>query len=417
MRPLDSLAAWPIFQPVLERLGHLHTGDSSDTLRPERVEQLYGPVLETSVSRLEQFAACPFRFFVNSGLQAEERKKFEFEIREQGQFQHAVLAEFHQQLRQAGQRWRDLSPNEARDRIGRIADELLPVFQNGLMLANEQNRFLARSYKESLLRFVATVVAWMAQYEFDPVEVELGFGVKDGKLPAWELDLGDGHRLAFRGRIDRVDLWRAPGADEALCVVMDYKSSARKLDALLLEHGIQQQLPAYLNVLRRANHPEPVFGVSRVIPAGVFFVNLRGQYAGGSNRNQVLVAQADAQKQAYLHEGRFDLAALRKLDKRDTLNGDQFSYRLRQSDAQPVKGSQAPMPSDQFTAFLDRSEELLREMGRRIFAGDAKVAPYRKGQDTPCDKCDYQSICRIDPWTHHYRGLKPDAETGKEKEA
>jgi ATP-dependent helicase/nuclease subunit B len=45
-------------------------------------------------------------------------------------------------------------------------------------------------------------------------------------------------------------------------------------------------------------------------------------------------------------------------------------------------------------------------MGKRIFEGAAKVDPYRKGKQTPCEFCDYQAACRIDKWTHQYRVLR-----------
>jgi len=47
----------------------------------------------------------------------------------------------------------------------------------------------------------------------------------------------------------------------------------------------------------------------------------------------------------------------------------------------------------------------LKMMGQEIFSGLAKVSPYRKGATTACDQCGYQSICRIDPWTHTFRVL------------
>src|SRR2546430_10923026 len=49
--------------------------------RSALAEQLYGGVLRTSISRIEQYAACPFKFFVHSGLRAQERKRFELEDR------------------------------------------------------------------------------------------------------------------------------------------------------------------------------------------------------------------------------------------------------------------------------------------------------------------------------------------------
>ena len=75
-------------------------------------------------------------------------------------------------------------------------------------------------------------------------------------MPAWEIALGDGHQLALNGRIDRVDLWRVPGSDDALAVVLDYKSSKKVLDKVLIEHGVQLQLLGYLTVLRHWPNPQ-----------------------------------------------------------------------------------------------------------------------------------------------------------------
>ena len=342
---------------------------------------------------------------MNSGLQAEERVRYELDVRQQGSFQHEVLARFHEELRRQNKKWRDISPAQARARIGEIADQLMPEFQQGMLLATEQNRFVARSFKESLQVFIEAMIGWMKQYEFDPEVVEIGFGMKDGSLPAWELDLQNGHALLFRGRIDRVDLWRVPGRDEAICVVMDYKSSLRKLDPLYLEHGLQQQLPAYLNMLRAVKNPQEVFQVSRIIPAGVFYINLRGKYEAGANRTEVLANKSEATRTAYMHEGLFDFTHLAKLDSRPgVVTGDQFNYRLRK-DGQPDQRSAGVLKSADFTAMLDRAEGLLREMGGRIYQGDVKIDPFKRGQETACDKCEYQGVCRIDSWTHSFRRL------------
>ena len=51
---------------------------------------------------------------------------------------------------------------------------------------------------------------------------------------------------------------------------MDYKSGGKKLDAMLVEHGVQLQLLAYLNVLRHWKNPREKFGADRLIPAGFF---------------------------------------------------------------------------------------------------------------------------------------------------
>jgi ATP-dependent helicase/nuclease subunit B len=112
---------------LMNRLEVMREPDPAESLTPLLAGRLYGSTLRTSVSRLEEFAACPFHFFVRSGLRAGERKLFELDARERGSFQHEVLKAFHEQLLAEGRRWRDLTPGEARERIKSIAAARLPI--------------------------------------------------------------------------------------------------------------------------------------------------------------------------------------------------------------------------------------------------------------------------------------------------
>ncbi|MGA2686305.1 MAG: PD-(D/E)XK nuclease family protein [Verrucomicrobiota bacterium] len=401
-----ELLELPALKSLAESLRLLRAPDPAESLSPDLASAIYGPGLQTSVSRLEEFAQCPFRFFVHSGLRAEERKVFELDARERGSFQHEVLKRFHEQLSAEGKHWRDLTPAAARECVGKIAAELAPHYRDGLLRADDQGRFTARVLAESLQDFVETLVKWMrGQYEFDPAVAELGFGFGAGGAPAWEVNLGDGHKLALRGRIDRIDVYRETGGD-VWCVVMDYKSGRRKLDRVLVEHGVQLQLLGYLAALRHWPDPRVLTGAGKLVPAGVFYVNLRGQYAGGGTRAEVLAGAGELRCLAYRHIGRFSVDALPRLDRRpDMQAGDQFNYR-RNRDGSLHRGSVEALPRPEFEALLDRVETQLTEMGRAIFAGVAKVDPYRKGGEMPCQYCDYHAVCRIDPWTHRYRVLR-----------
>jgi len=167
-------------------------------------------------------------------------------------------------------------------------------------------------------------------------------------------------------------------------------------------------LLGYLSVLRHWPDPRPLFGVARLIPAGVFYVNLRGKYERGRSRAEVLAGAEDARKLAYRHTGRFDASVVRKLDRRpDVAQGDQFNFRLNKDGGLHANSVEA-LERAQFETLLETMERQLREMGARIFAGDTVVDPYRKGGTTPCAHCDYHAICRIDPWTHRYRVLRKE---------
>jgi ATP-dependent helicase/nuclease subunit B len=410
MQNWESLLKLPALKSLAENLAALRAPAETENLSSELAAKLYGPVLKSSVSRLEEFAQCPFKFFVRVGLHANERKVFELDARERGNFQHDVLKIFHEQLQSEGKRWRDLEPVEARVRIGQIAAAQMEHFRDGLFRDSAETVFAARSLAAALQDFVEVMVGWMrGQYEFDPAAAELGFGGKDDRAPAWKIDLGGGRKLALQGRIDRVDLWRDPNSAAALAVVTDYKSGGKKLDSLLVENGVQLQLLAYLGALRHWNNPANFFDVEKIIPAGAFYVNLRGDFKSGGSRAEVL-DDAEAKKLAYRHNGRFDAGALRKFDRRtDVSKGDQFNFRLNKDGSLPSNAAEA-LPRENFEALLDGVEVKLRELGGQIFSGATAVDPYRKGGATACDYCDYRAVCRIDPWTHQWRVLR-SAET------
>ncbi len=297
-------------------------------------------------------------------------------------------------------RWRDLTPDEARERIDRIATELAPNYRDGLMHLDAQTRFDARVLTGDLQEFIGTLIGWMrGQYQFDPSKAEWAFGLDEAPAPAWTLDLPDGHRLALGGKIDRIDLYREGTVAHA--VVMDYKSSQKKLDPILIQHGIQLQLLAYLAALR--SWPPQVLGAEKIIPAGVFYVSLRGKYETGDSRTEALADPDQARRKAYRHTGRFDAAALPQLD--SARAADQFNYKINK-DGSLSKRSTEPLPRAVFLKLLDDVETRLKEIGASIFAGTTTVDPYRKGTATACDYCEYRSICRIDDWTHTWRVLR-----------
>jgi ATP-dependent helicase/nuclease subunit B len=404
-RELNLPGDVPELAHALKRVREMASRSSVGRISADMASALYGPVLKTSVSRMEQFAACPFKFFLDSGLRIEERKLFELDPKEEGTFQHEALAGFHERLRERAKTWRDVTPQEARDLIGGIAAELTGKYRDGLLQSTEQARFQGRVLTESLQDFVETVVEWMrGQYRFTPAAVELAFG-HEGTAPPWSIDLDRGRRLDLRGRIDRIDLWPDPETGALQCVVIDYKSGQKRLDPLLMANGVQLQLLGYLNVLRHWPDPARTFGGDSLLPAGVFYVNLRGKYDRKPNRQDALADPKEARKLAYRHTGRFDVAALPRLDGRPNVSqGDQFNYRLNK-DGSVNKGCKEALDTSALNALLESVENNLRRMGRQIFEGVITVAPYRKSGAAACEQCGYSAICRIDPWTHHYRRL------------
>jgi ATP-dependent helicase/nuclease subunit B len=402
----------PGVDPVWERwrLWQALPGPDQLELSPAVADALYGPELHSSVSALETFASCPFEYFVRYTLRADERALFEADPRQTGSFQHELLRLFHEQLSDENKRWRDITPQNARERISAIGSELSPKFADGLFAADERSRFMARALIEQLQNLMAALVNWMGQYEFDPQKVELAFGLEAGDLPAWKLALDRGKQLVLRGKIDRVDLWREPGSDEAWAVIIDYKSSGARLDPVFLRHGMQLQLLSYLNALLQVPEARKLLDASRLLPVGVFYVPLRARPGFGNSRSEVLGQAAKGALKAYQHTGRFDAAAISKLDNRGEDRGDQFKF-SRKKDGELARRGEA-LSSKDFGQLLQKVESDLRGHGEKIFSGDVAARPYRKGSERACDWCQFQPVCRFDPWIHSYNVLRKPEENG-----
>ena len=401
----EAIFAIPEFQEARLALEPLATWSEArvSTLHAATVEELYGPKLNLSVSRMEQFAACPFQFFVSAGLGARERVRAEIDSREQGNLQHEVLRRFHEGLEQNKIRWRHLTPEQARLRVREIAAEVAQEFSRGVFQTDPRAKFIARSLAANLANFVGVVVQWMEHYRFDPSAAEVSFGYGENCLPAWEIQLDEKHRLSFRGKIDRVDLCVDEASGIVWCVVIDYKSGTKQLDPLLLDNGLQLQLPTYLNVLQSIGKQSSRFGNKTLVPAGVFYVSLRDRSTRAKTRNEI---NADPGA-GYVHTGRFNAAVLHLLDGRPAARtGLQFKFRLKHN-GEPYRNSHEIMPADQFDALLTRTEAHISRMGREIYGGNIRLDPYQKGAMRACDICDYKAICRIEPWRHAFRVLRP----------
>ena len=55
---------------------------------------LYGTTMKSSVSKMETYASCPFKFYLQYGLNVKERKTYKLETPDVGIFMHDILDQF-----------------------------------------------------------------------------------------------------------------------------------------------------------------------------------------------------------------------------------------------------------------------------------------------------------------------------------
>ncbi|MSU33983.1 MAG: hypothetical protein EXS36_02525 [Pedosphaera sp.] len=385
---------------------------------------VFGDELRSSVSRMEQFAACPFQFYAVSVLRLNEREEFELNARERGSFQHEVLSQFHALTRMENKPWRAYNQTEINERIQRIGLEVALTFRHGLLQSDAPSRHRAQYLIRDLTRLVTTLVQWMSSFTLDPIAVELPFGLPGAALPAWKLDLGNGRRLALQGKIDRIDAYHDPVTQKNWVFIGDYKSTPKKFEPWRAATGLQIQLPSYLAALlellaeyrRRPMTPEnarptgddstagavaPELLAASPVAAGMAYIPLRPRPARQRPEDAGELAYDDG----FVHRGRFDIAALEWLADPRKDRTAQFRLDLKK-DGSPGKRGDL-LTSTDFNQLLDAQRNVLRELGRRIVSGESAPSPFKHGTETACDHCDFTNVCGFDPGTMAFR--KPTA--------
>ena len=238
-------------------------------------ESLPVPSVESPISptRLQSWAACPFKYFAGNVLRLEGVERPEEIITisalDRGTLLHAILEKFVKERIESGS---SMSRNDAAARIVEISNVEFHNFEIKGMVGR---RALWELEKERMLRevvqFVDAEIAREKETGFTATETELSFGLRSDGHPAVELELPSGRRVAFRGAIDRVE-----GGKNGELSVVDYKTGSlaayAKMEADPLKDGQLMQLPIYAMAARS------IFGSEGDIEGAYWFTSERGRF-------------------------------------------------------------------------------------------------------------------------------------------
>lgn len=363
-------------------------------LPQELMGELYRGGLYTSVSRLEEYSACPFSYFVSFALRAKERKLLKIGPPDAGLLMHKVLELFGRRVQEENLSWNELQDDWCRAAVTEITDEGAEALFSGTMLAGKASAALVGRMRRNLVRCVLAVVDHMRRGQFEPVGCEVHFG-EDGRLPSVAVDLGPLGKMKINGVIDRIDSCRTPSG--TYYRIVDYKSGSKRFSLGGIVNRLDLQLMVYLDAALQAQPGGK--------PAGMLYFRLREPMVRADSRPDAQTVAKELQKQMKM-DGLVlsDGEILSKMDSQ--MNGE--------SDILPVKflkdGSFAKAASvasiEQFRELGAYVRDSLRQIGRQIMNGRIDISPYRAGERCPCDFCSYRSICQFEQAHARCRELK-----------
>lgn len=333
-----------------------------------------------SVSRLENFAVCPYKHFVEQGLSPKPRKEWTLTPLDAGNFYHSALEGFTRLLPTL-ENWPKIDKKTCDAAMDQAAEPLFQQMLSGVMGDSARMKALGEKYRRVLRRVAWTFTKGAKQSAFTPEKAEVRFGYAGG-IPPIELTLRDGSRVFVRGIIDRID--RYAGDEGVYLRVVDYKSGANKLDPTRIFWGAQLQLLLYL---RAALSME-----AEAQPAGAFYMHVADPLTE-DQENLEKVEEALAKALQLKGVALKDAAILRKMDEGNppismpkTLTSDGGF------DKRAVLANLSEMQD-----LIGHAEKMAAQLAEKMRSGEIQASPLCDKNGTgPCQFCDYAAICRRD---------------------
>ncbi len=358
---------------------------------------LYGSYLMNSVSRLETYAACAYRHFLQYGLDLKEREEFSFEAVDMGNVFHGVLDEFSRRLEESEYTWLDFTPDFGQRSIRDAVENFAANYSQGVLYSSARNEYAITRMNRILLRTVNTLQNHLKKGEFVPEGHEISFHFADN-MDSVNIALTEEEKMRLQGRIDRIDT--AEDEEHVYVKVIDYKSGNKQFDLAAVYHGLQLQLVVYMNAaleIESKKHPD-----KEVIPAALLYyhvddplVEASGEPAPEEIGKQIL---QKLRMNGVVNE---DSNIIEKLDR----------YMADKSDVIPVEKKKdgtfsarsSIMSREELQLISHYVNSKIRKIGQGMLSGDKKINPYEKGTMSACTYCSFKKVCGFDPAVPGYK--------------
>ncbi|MCX8037217.1 MAG: PD-(D/E)XK nuclease family protein [Candidatus Sumerlaeia bacterium] len=388
---------------MVRRLGGL-VYENRASLGLETARQLYGLRSESSVSRLECFAACPFKHFARYGLGLKERLRFRLESYDLGLLYHAVLHDVFRQL-SGGRplRWGAVEVGRAAKAVEAAVERQARLLHEEVLLTSGRLRYLLEAAKAALRTFVEVLIAAGMRDRFCQAAAEIEFSSAQGaRYGPLEVILRGSERLWLRGRIDRIDV----GCEKRDAIrIVDYKSRPKIFDLAELVHGLTLQLPAYLLAVARGSAER---GKQPQIAGALYMPILRRMQTCEPEEGFKDAEAEELDLKAWKARGLFDLKYAALFDAEvmhDKGWSPVISFGVTKEGAPYKNPGCDHLESGVLDQLLRWTERKMAELGCAILDGNVAVSPYRLRVDIPCGWCEFYSVCRFDGHREPYRVL------------
>lgn len=357
-----------------------------DRISKQNIDKMYGNVLRTSVSRLEQFQSCHFAYFLKYGLKLSEKDNFKINPIDTGTFMHDVIDEFFNNIKVKSYNIKDLNDNQITELVEEIVEQKLGLNKNYIFSSSPKYKSLSNRLKKVITKSMKYIVESLKYSKFEVLGNEVEF--KEGKNYApITMELDNGQKVEITGKIDRIDIAKLDG--ENYVRIIDYKSSAKNIDLNQVYAGLQLQLITYLDAVCENED---------LLPAGVLYFNVIDPVVK-SKKSLSEEEIEDRIRKQFKMQGLI-LADIDVVKMMDTNLETGYSnvvpaYVGKEGNLSNTRSS--TVSRKQFEYLQKYTKNLVGQISKEILGGNIDIKPYYnlKNKKTPCEYCAFGGVCNF----------------------
>ncbi len=355
-------------------------------LKKENMDKLYGNTLHTSVSRLEQYRRCPFSYYLQYGLKVKPKEELKIQSFNTGSFMHETIDEFFKYVHENGLNLAELEEIDIQKIVSKIIDEDLELSKNYIFKATVKYNILVRRLKKIVSKALKYIIQTLIYSDFMIKGTEVEFDTK-GEYKPIQLELEDGKRIEITGKIDRIDI--AKEEDGNYLRIIDYKSSSKNIDLNEVYAGLQIQLLTYADAVCKEED---------LIPAGIFYFSLLEQMVKADKKIEDEEIEELIRKN-FKMKGLIiaDVKVIKMNDNSLTTGTSKMVPAAISKSGEVIEKWTNGVKQEEFIILQKYIYQTIKEIGKEIFNGNIDLKPYYKNGKTPCEYCEYKSICTFDP--------------------
>lgn len=324
-----------------------------------------------SVSEIERYARCPYKYFIDYGLKAQKNKNLDVDMMEIGNIVHYNMENISKDLREI-----DIENLDDKKLENLVRENFEKAIENSLekMRANDnKNKFILSNVYASTQKSTKKVLDQIKKGKFQIDSVEEKYG-KGQKYPEVYVD----DRNYLEGRIDRIDRF------EDFVRIIDYKTGSTEINIKYVFNGIQLQLFVYMLSVKEKKS-------ENLSPVASFYLPLKDE-----------VQKID---DPFTKKTILDI-----YNKKTKMNGliikiNEEVLKLLDENFNGKKSDIFKISRGKVNIFTPEEEEILEKFIKKLISnyicqikdGNIKLNPLRTNKNSyECTNCDFRSICKFD---------------------